>query len=140
MTETMSKATLLICRSCHGAEQRLPEQAADGAALCERIQNLYHTRMGQHELEIRGVNCLWTCAHPCSMALMADGKPSYLLAKVIIQDGTLDDVADAALQLSAFFLDSKSGNIPWQQFPDLLTTDSVARIPTSDWNSADDDS
>jgi predicted metal-binding protein len=135
----MPKATLLICRSCHGAQQRPPDHASDGVELCERIQNLQQTLLGHNDLEVRGVNCLWTCGHPCSMALTAAGKPTYALAKVIIQDGNLEEVAEAALQLSKFYLDSKSGNIQWKHFPGILKSDFVARIPTSGENISDDE-
>jgi predicted metal-binding protein len=135
----MPKATLLICRSCHGAQQPPPEQVSDGVELCERIQNLQQTLVGQTDLEDHSVNCLWTCGHPCSMALTAAGKPTYALAKVIIQAGNLDEVAEAALQLSKFYLHSMSGNIPWKHFPAVLKTDFVSRIPTSEEDMSDDE-
>jgi predicted metal-binding protein len=127
----MPPSILFICRSCHRSQQRPPEQPADGAALCDRIEELHLNWQRQTELEIRGVNCLWTCDHACAVALMAEGKPTYALANVPIQDGNLDDVAEAVLKLSERYLDSQNGSIPWGQFPNVLQTNFVARIPPS---------
>ncbi|MGG6240314.1 DUF1636 family protein [Nodosilinea sp. AN01ver1] len=127
----MPKSTLFICRSCQQLEQRPTEQPADGAVLCDRIQTLHQTWSRQSELEVRGVDCLWTCDHPCSIALSADSKPTYALAKVLVKDGNHGEIAEAVLQLSERYLDSKSGSIPWKQFPEVLKTEFIACIPSS---------
>ncbi|MGG6242429.1 DUF1636 family protein [Nodosilinea sp. AN01ver1] len=126
----MPKSTLFICRSCHGSEQRPLEQPADGAVLCDRIQTLHQTSPRQSELEVRGVDCLWTCDHPCSIAFAAEDKPTYALAKVLVQDNNHNETAEAVLQLSERYLDSKSGTIPWKQFPEVLKTEFIACIPS----------
>ncbi|PSN12082.1 hypothetical protein C7293_21745 [filamentous cyanobacterium CCT1] len=125
----MPKSILFICRSCHGSEQRPPEQPADGEALCDRIQTLHQTWSRQSELEVRGVDCLWTCDHPCSIALAADHKPTYALAKISVTDSNHGEIAEAVLQLSERYLDSKSGTFPWKQFPKVLQTEFVACVP-----------
>jgi predicted metal-binding protein len=125
----MASAILFICRSCHGSEQRPSDQPTDGAALCDHLMSLHSNWGRKAELEVRGVNCLWTCDHPCSMALTAESKATYALAKVMIREGELDAVANAALQLGERYLDCQSSPIPWKQIPELLQTDFVACIP-----------
>lgn len=89
-----------------------------------------HSNWGrQAELEVRGVTCLWTCDHPCSIALTAESKATYALAKVEIPAGELDAVAHAVLQLGERYLDCQSIPIPWKHIPELLQTDFVACIP-----------
>jgi predicted metal-binding protein len=73
------------------------------------------------------------------MALTAEAKPTYALANVAVEDDSFGSVAQAALQLSELYLNSKSGTIPWNQFPDILKTDIVARIPSSTGNSTDEE-
>ncbi len=133
----MPKSTLFICRSCHGSEHRPPEQPADGTALCDRIQALHQTWSRQSELEVRGVDCLWTCDHPCSLALAAANKPTYALAKVLVQDSNHGEIAAAVLQLSERYLNSKSGNIPWKQFPEILKAEFIACVPPSNSRNSD---
>ncbi|MGF1567346.1 MAG: DUF1636 domain-containing protein [Nodosilinea sp.] len=134
----MEKSIVLICRSCHHSEQRLSEQPADGTTLCDHIHALHQNWSRQSELEVRGVDCLWTCDHPCSIALMADNKPTYALAKILIKDSNYSEIAEAVLQLSECYLNSKQGNIPWKQFPEVLKTDFVARIPPSNFSDSDE--
>jgi predicted metal-binding protein len=128
----MPSSILFICRSCHRAQQRSPEQPADGAALCDRLQALHRSWQRQRELEIRGVDCLWTCDHACCIALSAKDKPTYVLANVPIEEGSIDAVARAVLTLSERYLDSPSGAVPWKHFPDILQTKIVARIPPAE--------
>ena len=130
----MSKSTLFICRSCHHSEQRAPEQPADGAVLCDRIQTLHQNWARQSELEVQGVDWLWTCDRPCSIGLAGAHKPTYALANILVKDGNHSEMAEAVLQLSERYLDSKQGNIPWKQFPESLKTEFIARIPPSDLN------
>ncbi len=61
--------------------------------------------------------------------MTANDKPTYVLAKVPIEEGNVDAVADAVVTLSERYLDAKSGSIPWKQFPSILQTEIVARIP-----------
>ncbi len=134
----MPKSTLFICRSCHESEQRPPEQLADGTVLCDRIQALHQTWSRHSELEVRSIDCLWTCDHPCSIALTADNKPTYALAKVLVKDGNHGELAEAVLQLSERYLDSKSGTIPWKQFPEVLKTEFIACVPPSNFSDLDE--
>lgn len=41
-----------------------------------------------------------------------------------------DETAAALLQFGELYLKSKTGNIPWQQFPQVLQEVSIAKIPT----------
>jgi predicted metal-binding protein len=84
--------------------------------LCDRIQALHQNWSRQSELEVRGVDCLWTCDHPCSIALIGNNKPTYVLAKILVEDGNRGEIAEAVLQLSKRYLDSRNGNLPWKQF------------------------
>ncbi len=69
---------------------------------------------------------------------MGDNKPTYALAKILIKDGNYSEIAEAVLQLSECYLNNKRGNIPWKQFPEILKTDFVVRIPSSDFSDSDE--
>lgn len=134
----MSKSTLFICRSCHKSEQRPPEQPADGTVLHDHIQALHQNGSLRSELEVRGVDCLWACNHPCVIAFSSPGKPTYALAKISVGKENHAEIAEAALQLSKKYLDSKSGNIPWKHFPEVLKTEFIAQIPPSNRSDSDE--
>lgn len=133
----MAKTTLFVCQSCHSSNSRPPEQPADGQVLCDLIQKLHQNSSRSSELDVCGVDCLWTCDHPCAIAFSSPGKPTYVLAKILVKDSNHGEIAKAVLQLSEGHLDSKKGNIPWKQFPEALKTDFIARIPPSGFNGSD---
>jgi len=74
--------------------------------------------------EIQPVNCLWTCDKPCAAAFSASHKPTYLFTNL-----PTDETASALLQFGKRYLDSSTGDIPWKQFPEVLQSASVAKIP-----------
>lgn len=121
---------LFVCQSCHAAEVKSPDRPSDGAALLEQLLNLHQAWSHRSELEIQPVGCLWTCDHPCAIALSASNKSTYLLAKVPVAEGLLSETAMAVLHFSQLYLDSQDGTIPWKQFPEILQTKIVARIPS----------
>jgi predicted metal-binding protein len=94
--------------------------------LLDHLLDLYQEWSQRSELEIRAVGCLWICSHPCAIALSVPTKPTYFLANV---PGA--DTAEALLQWSEQYLNSQDGSIPWKQFPEVLKTNFVARIPPS---------
>ncbi|MGI0484070.1 DUF1636 domain-containing protein [Pantanalinema rosaneae CENA516] len=125
----MSKSILFVCQSCHTSEAKAPDRPSDGTILLEQLLNLHQAWSRRSELEIQPVGCLWTCDHPCAVALSASNKSTYLLAKVPVAENSLSEVAVAVLHFSQLYLDSPDGTIPWKQFPEVLQTEIVARIP-----------
>jgi predicted metal-binding protein len=51
-------------------------------------------------------------------------KPTYLFTNL-----STDDAATALLQFGKLYLDSTTGDIPGQQFPEVLQSVSIAKIP-----------
>ena len=121
--ELMTKPILFVCKSCHPDEERPENQPADGAQLLDRLNRLSAEQFPLNELEIQPVGCLWTCDHPCSVAFCAPNKATYLFTNVPATAAT------ALLQFGALYRTSKDGDIPWKQFPEVLQSTSVAKIP-----------
>ncbi|MUL37324.1 DUF1636 family protein [Gloeocapsopsis dulcis] len=122
----MHKHTLLVCKSCNRSSEELPEnQLADGTRLIEQLNTLGAEQKQFQDLRIQPVGCLWTCDRPCAVAFSAFGKPTYLFTNL-----PADDTAAALLQFGELYLKSKTGNVPWQQFPEKLQQVSIAKIPT----------
>lgn len=126
----MSKPTLFICQSCRADHAESSDRPADGARLLEHLQDLHQTWARQSELEIQPVECLWTCDHPCAIALSSSEKSTYLIAKITVTENSAKEMAEAILGWSERYLDSKDGTVVWKQFPEALQTNIVARIPS----------
>ncbi|MBD2463176.1 DUF1636 domain-containing protein [Oscillatoria sp. FACHB-1407] len=125
----MSKHILFVCKSCHySSEERPNNQPADGTRLLEQLNTL--STKPSDAFEIQPISCLWTCDRPCTVAFSAPHKPTYLLTNL-----PTDETASALLQFGKRYLDSSTGDIPWKQFPELLQSASVAKIPAADHSS-----
>jgi predicted metal-binding protein len=120
----VSKYVLFVCKSCNSVHSDdIDYEKADGANLLNQLLNLHQDWSNRDELEIREVGCLWTCSYPCSVAFSGTNKATYLFTKVPSTE------AEALLQFGQLYLASKDGNIPWKQFPEVLQTAEVAKIP-----------
>ncbi|HEY9691157.1 MAG TPA: DUF1636 domain-containing protein [Oculatellaceae cyanobacterium] len=127
----MSKPILFVCKSCRYDHEKSPDIPSDGMVFSDRLLSLYQQWLRRAELEIQPVRCLWTCDRPCAIALSSANKSTYLLANIPIAESSIEATAEAVLRFSELYLDSQDGNIVWKQFPEVLQTEMVARIPPS---------
>ncbi|WNZ26122.1 DUF1636 domain-containing protein [Leptolyngbya sp. NK1-12] len=122
----MSKHVLFICKSCNSIHSKeIDYEKAEGTVLLNQLLDLHQHWFDRDELEIRAVGCLWTCSRPCSVAFSAPDKATYLFTNVPAT------AAEALLQFGQLYLTSKEGDIPWKQFPEVLQSTEVAKIPSA---------
>jgi predicted metal-binding protein len=121
----MSKYILFVCKSCNSVHSDdVDYEKSEGAVLLNQLLDLHQDWLNRDELEIREVGCLWTCSRPCSVAFSGTNKATYLFTKVPATE------AKALLHFGQLYLASKDGNIPWKQFPEVLQSVEVAKIPS----------
>lgn len=121
----MSKHILFVCKSCHcSSEERSENQPADGTRLLEQLHAVCIQQLQPDDFEIQSVACLWACGQPCAVAFSAPQKPTYLFTNL-----SADETAPALLQFGRVYLSRKTGNVPWQQFPEVLQSVNIAKIP-----------
>ncbi|MGI0484062.1 DUF1636 family protein [Pantanalinema rosaneae CENA516] len=121
----MSKHCLFICKSCNSTHSEdVDYEKSDGVSLLNQVKTLHQEQSGSNELNVQAVGCLWTCDHPCAIAFSAPHKATYLFTKVPTT------AASALLQFGELYRTSKTGDIPWKQFPELLQSLQVAKIPS----------
>jgi len=125
----MSKVTLFICQSCRADHDHKTELPAEGKLLFDQIQTLQQEGTAHADVDLQPVRCLWTCDHPCAIALSSTHKSTYLVANIATTEATIPTIAEAVLHLTQRYLDSEDGNLPWKQFPESLQTNIVAQIP-----------
>jgi predicted metal-binding protein len=125
----MPKHTLFVCQSCHSSEERLEHQPADGKHLLNRLNILSTGQCQSNEFIIQPVGCLWTCDKPCAAAFSMPHKPTYLFTNL----PPTDEIASALLEFGQHYQTRKTGNVPWEQFPAILQSVSVAKIPMVGW-------
>lgn len=125
----MSKVTLFVCQSCRVNHDHKTDRPAEGKQLFDHIQTLQQEEADRTDVDIQPVRCLWTCDHPCAIALSSTHKSTYLVANIATTEATTPAIAAAILQLTQRYLASEDGNLPWKQFPEALQTNLVAQIP-----------
>lgn len=118
----MSRATVYVCTSCR---RRTGEGEGDfdqpGRALAERVSELL---AGDDGIDVVPMECLSVCKRPCTVALAAPGKWSYVVGDIDVATHG-EDVASAARSFAA----SGDGIVPWRERPLIFRKGVVSRVP-----------
>jgi predicted metal-binding protein len=118
---TDSQATVFICVSCK-SENTNPD-IRPGRLLLDAVSAALADR-GETRIAARPVECLAVCKRPCTVALAAAGKWTYVVGDLDAPSNT-DDIISAALGFAA----SDTGIVPWRDRPQSFRRGVVARIP-----------
>jgi predicted metal-binding protein len=116
----MTKPTLFICQSCCRSEEHPKDQPADGSVLLQQVKN----QLPSNAIHVQPVACLWDCGRACVVAFSAADKPTYVFNAIAT------DSAFALLEFANRYVQSKTGNIPHQQFPEALRQVAIVKIPS----------
>jgi predicted metal-binding protein len=110
-----SPATLFVCVTCKSEQGTL----GDGlfAALAERLAC-------EPSIALQAVECLSVCKRPCTVALAAAGKWTYVVGD-LTRDAHLEDILLAARNYAA----SPDGIVPWRERPFSFRKGVVSRTP-----------
>ncbi len=107
-------ATLLVCVTCKS------EQRTVGAALYDALAR----RLAGEAIALRPVECLSVCKRPCTVALAAPGKWTYVVGDLSAREH-VEDVVTAAEKYAA----SCDGIVPWRERPLSFRKGVIARTP-----------
>lgn len=112
--------TVFVCVTCKRPEE---EGARPGKALFEALCMRLDGR-GQDNVALRAVECLSVCKRPCTIALSAPGKWTYVVGDLDIE-ANAGDIIDAALKFAA----TPDGLIPWRERPLSFRRGVISRVP-----------
>ena len=111
----MTGATLLVCVTCK-AEGRLL-----GAPLYE---TLAERLAGEGAVAVKPVECLSVCKRPCTVALSAPGKWTYVVGD-LDREAHLEDIVTASRR----YAEAPNGLVPWRERPLPFRRGVVSRTP-----------
>jgi len=111
----VSAATLLVCVTCKSDAG--PLGAGLFAALDERLA-------AEADIALRPIECLSVCKRPCTVALAAPGKWTYVVGD-LTRESHIEDIVTAARRYAA----SPSGIVPWRERPLSFRKGVVSRTP-----------
>lgn len=112
-----------VCVTCRPAGQPdHPERP--GARLFAALTQALAARGGDLPLRVEAVECLSVCKRPCTVAVSAPGRWTYVY-------GDLDPAAsaDVILDGAALYARAPGGVVPWRDRPQAFRKGVVARIP-----------
>jgi predicted metal-binding protein len=123
----MTTATIFVCISCRrslGDDEESFDQP--GRGLVEAIEA--RLRDGDQDgVAVTGVDCLAVCKRPCTIALSATNKWTYLIGD-LDPDRQVDEIVAAARSFAA----SENGIVPWRERPASFRKGVIARVPPLD--------
>jgi predicted metal-binding protein len=107
--------TLLVCVTCKS------EAGPMGLGLFEALGERLGSEPG---IALKAVECLSVCKRPCTVALAAPGKWTYVVGD-LDRDLHLEDIVVGARRYAA----SPDGIVPWRERPLCFRKGVVSRTP-----------
>jgi predicted metal-binding protein len=107
--------TLLVCVTCKSEAGLMGPGLFD--ALSERLA-------AEPDVALKAVECLSVCKRPCTIALAAPGKWTYVIGD-LTSDSHLEDIVLGARRYAV----SPDGVVPWRERPLCFRKGVVSRTP-----------
>lgn len=112
---------LMVCVTCR-APGGDPD-ARPGAQLLQRLEAALAAEPPAH-LAVEPVECLSVCKRPCTVALAAPGRWTYVYG-----DLDPDTAAETLLAFAGQYRATPDGIVAWRERPEPIRKGVVARIP-----------
>ena|ERR1700760_5087259 len=106
--------TILVCVTCRGPAG---EDDRPGRQLFERLS-------ASAQVKVVAVECLSVCKRPCTIALAAPGKWTYVIGDLDAEAG-----ADDVIAMAGRYGETANGIVPWRERPTSFRKGVVARVP-----------
>jgi predicted metal-binding protein len=121
---TASGATIFVCVSCRRPVAGSVEAFDQPGRQLVTALTKHLADSGVGGIAVEAVECLAVCKRPCTVAVVAPGKWTYLIGDL---DAGVDvaQIADAALS----YCQSGDGIVPWKERPPAFRRGVVARVP-----------
>ena len=120
-------STLSICLRCRDGREGSSTDfdRRGGRRLAELVADAFpDSTAARRGIRLRGVNCMSNCKRPCTIALSAPGRFTYLFGDL---DPTFH-VGDV-LSVAAAYAEAAGGYLPRPVRPEVLRTGILGRIP-----------
>ncbi len=109
--------TAFICVTCRGPDG---DDDRPGRVLFDAVS----ARVADPAITVAPVECLSVCKRPCTIALAAQGKWTYVIGD-LDREASVDDI----LTMAARYAQTVDGIVPWRERPQSFRKGVVARVP-----------
>jgi predicted metal-binding protein len=117
---TGTHVDVFVCVSCKGDADGAPGPAQEFVSALQRGL----AKAGADGIIAKGVECLAVCKRPCTLALAAADKWTYIVGDLDPATHTQDVVA-----MALAFQRSPNGIVPWAERPTPFRKGVIARVP-----------
>lgn len=121
-------ATIFVCTSCKRANAEGTAFETPGPALTEALQREVSAR-GLDGIVVEPVECLAVCKRPCTVALTANGKWTYVVGDLESPASGLAGHVDEILAAATAYANTVNGIVPWKERPATFRKGVISRIP-----------
>ena len=113
--------TITICDTCkrEGWDAEAAD-VTDGEALAELIEVA-----AKGKVKTRRFSCLMGCDRACNVTIQAEGKQNYTLGEFTADAAS----AEAIVAYACLHADSKSGQVPYRDWPEAIKGHFTTRHP-----------
>jgi predicted metal-binding protein len=111
---------VFVCVTCRGKDN---DAERPGHLLFDAVTARFHGS-AECAVTVTPVECLSVCKRPCTVALSAAGKWTYVIGDLNHEDH-VDDVVAAVRRYAA----TEDGIIPWRERPQCFRKGVVSRVP-----------
>lgn len=115
---------IIVCQTCKFSPERKTRD--DGASGGEILTgHLEAVLAGRNDIAIQKQDCLWACSEHCNVAMSDTQRFSYLA-------GRFEPNREAAEAIVEWFDKhgkSKTGQVPFREWPDAMRGHFIARLP-----------
>jgi predicted metal-binding protein len=109
--------TAFICVTCRGP-------AGDGDRPGRALFEAIIARRRDPGITVTPVECLSVCKRPCTIALAAPGKWTYVIGDLHPRDSV-----DEIIAMATRYDETPDGVVPWRERPQSFRKGVVARLP-----------
>ncbi|MEO0618530.1 MAG: DUF1636 domain-containing protein [Pseudomonadota bacterium] len=127
MKHTTSQTHILVCGTCKPEGFTGDDTERPGNLLARAISDAMQRSdsvAGDGSVAVKWVKCLSVCKRPCTAAISAPGKFTYVI-------GDLDPETDVTdlLDFARLYGESGDGVTPWRARPECVRKHTIARVP-----------
>jgi predicted metal-binding protein len=123
-SNTQPDATIFVCVSCRrrlgDAGEAFDEPGRQLVAALEK----HIAETGTAHIKVEAVECLAVCKRPCTLAITASGKWTYLIGD-LDPELHIEEIAAAAVSYQC----SEQGIVPWKERPLTFRRGVISRVP-----------
>ena len=121
-------ATVFVCTSCRRQTAAGDAFETPGPALAEALRREVEAR-GLAGIKVEPVECLAVCKRPCTVALTATGKWTYVVGDLESPAADLPGHVDEILAAATAYAATDNGIVPWKERPQTFRKGVISRIP-----------